>query len=88
MARNCTMGSGTPQEAVLFTDAAEEIRGLLHQFAAGFLKSPSEELLRRLAEHEISSARRLAPSSTARSSILATASTASSARVPWAGSTT
>jgi chemosensory pili system protein ChpA (sensor histidine kinase/response regulator) len=59
MARNCTMGSGTPQEAALFTDAAEEIRGLLHQFAAGFLKSPSEELLRRLAEHEISSARRL-----------------------------
>ena len=59
MARNCTMGSGTPQEAALFTDAADEIRGLLHQFAAGFLKSPSEELLRRLAEHEISSARRL-----------------------------
>ena len=59
MERNCTMGSGTPQDAALFTDAAEEIRGLLHQFAAGFLKSPSEELLRRLAEHEISSAQRL-----------------------------
>ena len=59
LARNRTMGSGTPQEAALFTDAAEEIRGLLHQFAAGFLKRPSEELLRRLAEHEISSARRL-----------------------------
>ena len=59
MARSCTMGSGTAQEAALFTDAAEEIRGLLHQFAAGFLKGPSQELLRRLAEHEISSSRRL-----------------------------
>jgi chemosensory pili system protein ChpA (sensor histidine kinase/response regulator) len=59
MSRNCTMGFGTPQEAALFNDAADEIRGLLHQFAAGFLKSPSEELLRRLAEHEITSAQRL-----------------------------
>ena len=44
----------------MFVDAAEEIRRLLHQFAAGFLKSPAPELLERLAQHELSSARRLA----------------------------
>ena len=58
-ARSLTIGHGTPEEARLFVDAAEEIRRLLHQFAAGFLKEPSPELLARLAEHELSSARRL-----------------------------
>ena len=57
--RSLAIGSGTPEEARLFVDAAEEIRRLLHQFAAGFLKEPSPELLDRLAEHELSSARRL-----------------------------
>jgi chemosensory pili system protein ChpA (sensor histidine kinase/response regulator) len=57
--RSHTIGHGTPEEARLFVDAAEEIRRLLHQFAAGFLKPVSPELLQRLAEHEISSARRL-----------------------------
>lgn len=57
--RSQAIGYGTPEEARLFVDAAEEIRRLLHQFAAGFLKEPAPELLRRLAEHEISSARRL-----------------------------
>ncbi|MET0211213.1 MAG: Hpt domain-containing protein, partial [Burkholderiaceae bacterium] len=58
-ARSLTIGHGTPDEAQLFIDAAEEIRRLLHQFAAGFLKEPSPELLERLAEHELSSARRI-----------------------------
>lgn len=57
--RSHAIGHGTPEEARLFVDAAEEIRRLLHQFAAGFLKPVSPELLQRLAEHEISSARRL-----------------------------
>ena len=57
--RSHAIGHGTPEEARLFVDAAEEVRRLLHQFAAGFLKEPSPSLLERLAEHEISSARRL-----------------------------
>ncbi len=59
LTRSHTIGHGTSEEARLFVDAAEEIRRLLHQFAAGFLKPVSPELLQRLAEHEISSARRL-----------------------------
>jgi len=58
-ARSLAIGHGTPDEARLFVDAAEEIRRLLHQFAAGFLKEPSPELLARLADHEVSSGRRL-----------------------------
>ena len=57
--RSQAIGHGTPEEARLFVDAAEEVRRLLHQFAAGFLKEPSPSLLERLAEHEITSARRL-----------------------------
>ncbi len=57
--RSLAIGNGTPEEARLFVDAAEEIRRLLHQFAAGFLKEPSPELLARLAVHELSSAKRL-----------------------------
>jgi chemosensory pili system protein ChpA (sensor histidine kinase/response regulator) len=57
--RSQAIGYGTPDEARLFVDTAEEIRRLLHQFAAGFLKEPAPELLARLAEHEIESARRL-----------------------------
>ncbi|MDE2093472.1 MAG: Hpt domain-containing protein, partial [Burkholderiales bacterium] len=58
-ARSLAIGQGTPEEARLFVDAAEEIRRLLHQFAAGFLKQPAPELMARLADHELSSARRL-----------------------------
>ena len=58
-ARSLAIGQGTPDEARLFVDAAEEIRRLLHQFAAGFLKQPAAELMARLADHELSSARRL-----------------------------
>ncbi|MBS0433986.1 MAG: Hpt domain-containing protein [Proteobacteria bacterium] len=57
--RSQAIGYGTTDEARLFVDTAEEIRRLLHQFAAGFLKQPAPELLARLAEHEIESARRL-----------------------------
>lgn len=57
--RSQAIGQGTTDEAQLFSDAADEIRRLLHQFAAGFLREPAPELLARLAEHEITSARRL-----------------------------
>jgi chemosensory pili system protein ChpA (sensor histidine kinase/response regulator) len=53
------VGRGTPDEALLFNDAAEEIRRLLHQFAAGFLKSVQSSLRERLAAHEVEVARRL-----------------------------
>ncbi|MDR3369030.1 Hpt domain-containing protein [Rhodoferax sp.] len=36
---------GLPEHARLFVDAAEDIRRLLHQFAAGFLKQPDPELV-------------------------------------------
>ena len=57
--RTEAIGGGTVEEGRLFIDTAEEIRRLLHQFAAGFLKEPMPDLIRRLAEHELSSARRL-----------------------------
>ena len=41
---------GRPQHAQIFTDAAEEIRRLLHQFAAGFLKEPNPSVLQALRE--------------------------------------
>ena len=50
--RSHTAGHGRPGEAQLFNDAAEEIRRLLHQFAAGFLRPVDAELMARLAEHE------------------------------------
>ena len=57
--RSLAIGLGTAEEARLFVDAADEIRRLLHQFAAGFLKEAAPELLARLADHELSSAKRL-----------------------------
>lgn len=57
--RTEAIGHGTHDDGRLFVDTAEEIRRLLHQFAAGFLKEPAPELLQRLADHEVSSARRL-----------------------------
>ncbi|HEX6708409.1 MAG TPA: Hpt domain-containing protein [Albitalea sp.] len=59
LTRTEAIGHGTADEGRLFVDTAEEIRRLLHQFAAGFLKEPPPELLQRLADHELSSARRL-----------------------------
>ncbi|MGC4078309.1 MAG: Hpt domain-containing protein [Rubrivivax sp.] len=45
-------GRGRDGEPELFAEAAEEIRRLLHQFAAGFLRPASPALVDRLAEHE------------------------------------
>ena len=59
LARSQVIGHGTDEEARLFVHAAEEIRRLLHQCAAGFLREPEPALLSRLAEHELESARRL-----------------------------
>ena len=44
--------NGLPQHAKLFSSAAEECHRLLHQFAAGFLKTPNEEILHQLAHFE------------------------------------
>ena len=38
-------GQAVPQQVLVFVRAAEEIRGLLHQFAAGFLPAVSPNLL-------------------------------------------
>ncbi len=57
--RSEAIGQGTSDEARLFVDTSEEIRRMLHQFAAGFLVGASPRLLTRLADHEIASARRL-----------------------------
>ena len=51
--RSAAVGHASEGEPALFTDAAEEIRRLLHQFAAGFLKPVDEMLMLRLSEHEI-----------------------------------
>ena len=50
--RSQSAGHGRPGEASLFSDAAEEIRRLLHQFAAGFLRPVNGELTDRLLAHE------------------------------------
>ncbi|MBL8341852.1 MAG: Hpt domain-containing protein [Rubrivivax sp.] len=52
LARSHAAGRGRRGEAALFADAADEIRRLLHQFAAGFLPPATPQLLERLAEHE------------------------------------
>ncbi|MFN3296656.1 Hpt domain-containing protein [Caldimonas sp.] len=59
LTRSQAIGRGDAEQARLFVDVADEIRRLLHQFAAGFLKEPSPELLARLDEHELHSARAL-----------------------------
>ncbi|MEO5672897.1 MAG: Hpt domain-containing protein, partial [Ramlibacter sp.] len=43
--RTQSLAFGTPQHGKAFTDAAEEIRRLLHQFAAGFLKDPDAHVI-------------------------------------------
>ncbi len=51
--RSIAIGRATPGEPELFSDAAEEIRHLLHQFAAGFLRPVSAALTKRLEQHEL-----------------------------------
>ncbi|RYF68022.1 MAG: hybrid sensor histidine kinase/response regulator, partial [Comamonadaceae bacterium] len=43
-------GRGTAEQGTILVAAAEELRRLLHQFAAGFLKEPSDETLAGLRE--------------------------------------
>ncbi|MDM0077291.1 Hpt domain-containing protein [Variovorax sp. J2P1-59] len=43
-------GRGTPEQGVVLVVAAEELRRLLHQFAAGFLREPADETLQALRE--------------------------------------
>ena len=50
--RSHDAGRGRGGEPALFSDAAEEIRRLLHQFAAGFLRAVEPLLMERLATHE------------------------------------
>ena len=50
--RSNDRGHGRGAEPQVFAESGEEIRRLLHQFAAGFLRSPEPELLRRLQEIE------------------------------------
>jgi chemosensory pili system protein ChpA (sensor histidine kinase/response regulator) len=50
--RSRAVGHGRAGEPELFGDAAEEIRRLLHQFAAGFLPPVPAMLMTRLADHE------------------------------------
>ncbi|MDP1900763.1 MAG: Hpt domain-containing protein [Rubrivivax sp.] len=50
--RSHTTGHSRAGEPALFNDAADEIRRLLHQFAAGFLRPVVPELMERLAAHE------------------------------------
>ncbi len=59
LTRSRTIGHGTREEGALFNQAADEIRRLLHQFAAGFLQVPPPELMQQLLDHEVSSAQRL-----------------------------
>ena len=59
LARSQALSEGDAAEAALFNDAADEIRRLLHQFAAGLLRAPPAELVARLVDHERHSAERL-----------------------------
>jgi len=52
LVRSHNAGHGREGEGRLFGEAADEIRRLLHQFAAGFLHGVDPELTARLAEHE------------------------------------
>ncbi|MDE2431962.1 MAG: Hpt domain-containing protein [Burkholderiales bacterium] len=57
--RSQALGAGEAAAAELFNEAAEEIRRLLHQFAAGFLRAPSAELIKRLEDYDQDASRRL-----------------------------
>ena len=43
-------GRGTPAQGAVLVTAAEELRRLLHQFAAGFLHEPAEQTMRALRD--------------------------------------
>jgi len=50
LGRSQHRGQGMPGESELFVESAEEIRRLLHLFAAGFLNEPDANLLTRLRQ--------------------------------------
>ncbi len=50
------LGSGTAEQGAVLMAAAEELRRLLHQFAAGFLKDPADGTLQSLREVAASAA--------------------------------
>ena len=52
LSRAQTLGRVREADASLFNEAAEEIRQLLHQFAAGFLRPASPDLLARLDDYD------------------------------------
>ena len=51
--RSNARGHASAEEAQLYVEVADDVRRLLHQFAAGFLKTPQPGLLERLAEFEV-----------------------------------
>lgn len=51
LTRSRRNGRASPGEPELFSDVADEIRQLLHQFAAGFLRRVPPQLRRRLEQH-------------------------------------
>ena len=59
LSRSQTVAGGLPECAGLFNEAAEEIRRLLHQFAAGFLKEAPPELIERLTQADLLASQRL-----------------------------
>ncbi len=57
--RSQTLGAGEHDAAALFNEAADEVRRLLHQFAAGFLKTPADDLMQRLEWYDHEASRRI-----------------------------
>jgi chemosensory pili system protein ChpA (sensor histidine kinase/response regulator) len=58
LVRSDALGHGDAADAALFTEVADDIRRLLHQFAAGFLHAPGPELVQRLHDWEWAAAQR------------------------------
>ncbi len=52
LSRAQTLGRVSETDAALFNEAGDEIRQLLHQFAAGFLRPASPDLLARLDDYD------------------------------------
>ncbi|URI09349.1 Hpt domain-containing protein [Aquincola tertiaricarbonis] len=61
LAHSQVLGQGDGPTSRLFNEASDEIRQLLHQFAAGFLRSPSASLVERLQACEQALAAAAAP---------------------------
>jgi chemosensory pili system protein ChpA (sensor histidine kinase/response regulator) len=59
LTRSHAHGRGNADEARLFIEVSDELRRLLHQFAAGFLREPAASLFGRLEAHEVRSAQPL-----------------------------